>query len=135
MTLVRDRWLYVVGGYTTCSPELNEVAASHLADVHVFDLETGEWRSPTLRFSPLQPRSLHAAVLVPASVPASGADDDPSDLLWILGGHNHAHTALGGVDLLCQLRLPRMRRVRRRWDAPVQPPTASAALPSWAAEA
>ena len=38
MVAVAPHYLYVIGGQTTASPQVNVVDTAHLADVQVFDL-------------------------------------------------------------------------------------------------
>jgi hypothetical protein len=38
MVAVAPHYLYVIGGQTTASPQVNVVDSAHLADVQVFDL-------------------------------------------------------------------------------------------------
>jgi len=76
-TVVGDE-MVVIGGYTTCNPNLNVIASSYVGDVQILNLNTMEWRCPPITRSYSPPTGQHCTVVT--------NDGD----LWVIGGRNHA---------------------------------------------
>ncbi len=75
-TMVGDE-MVVIGGFTTCNPNLNVIDQSFLGDVQCLNVETLRWRTPPVVRSYSQPTGSHQAVVV-------------GDQIWVVGGRNHS---------------------------------------------
>jgi len=87
LTVVDDRFLYIIGGWTASHPKMNVIDTNHLADVHIYDTATGEWSSPLLKYPICPPRAEHTATLV------------RQDEIWVLGGVNDGCSDKGMWEL------------------------------------
>ncbi|GAB5371792.1 hypothetical protein AAMO2058_001610200 [Amorphochlora amoebiformis] len=79
--------MIIVGGHTTCNPNLNVIDSSYLGDVQILNVNTLEWRSPPITRSYSQPSACHCVLPV---------DND----IWLTGGHNHSSDTIPQFGIL-----------------------------------